>query len=253
MQKAALVLYLSLSALLVSTPAKAEQKIILSSTNWEPYAADTIENQGFTAEIIKEAFKRSGYSAELVFMPWKRAIIEAEQGKYDGLFSAYYSDERAQKFVISDPYISGPLMLCVRKDFNKDKYSSIKDFTNLTVGVVRGYTNTPEIDGADYIQKDEAVDDAMNMMKLVMKRIDIIVIDKYVALAELQKIKKGGKYNGEIKFLEPPLEMKPVHVMFPKVKADHQKIMEAFNQGLKAIKADGTILKIKEKHGFSDK
>lgn len=79
------------------------------------------------------------------------------------------------------------------------------------------------------------------------------VIDKYAAIAELQKIKAEGKYSGEIKFLEPPLEMRPVHVLFPKVKADQQKIMEAFNQGLKAIKADGTIQKIKEKHGFSDK
>lgn len=253
MQKTIIFFFSVLYVLLFSIAAKAEQKIILASTNWAPYAADTLENQGFTAEIIKEAFKRTGYSVELVFLPWKRAITEAEQGKYDGLFSAYYSDERAQKFVISEPYISSPLMLCVRKNFSKDKYVSIRDFSGQTLGTVRGYANTPEIDSADYIQKDEAVDDSMNFTKLLRERIDVIVIDKYVAMAELQKIKAEGKIRGEIKFLEPALEMKPVHVMFPKVKADHQKIMEAFNQGLKAIKGDGTIQKIKEKHGFSDK
>lgn len=253
MKKTILLMVVSLLVLLFSFPSMAEEKITLASCEWEPYAGAALKDQGFASEIVKEAFKKSGYSAELVILPWARALKESEEGKYDGLFNAYNSPERAQKFAVSDPYIESPLVLCALKGFAKDSYSSIKDFEGLNFGIVRGYDNTAAVDGADYIKKDTAASDNINMAKLLNKRTDLIVIDKFVAQAELQKIKAEGKYSGEIKFLEPPLEIKPVHVMFPKANANHQIIMEAFNQGLKIIKTDGTLQKIKEKHGFSDK
>lgn len=239
--------------LFFSGSTNAEQKILLASTNWEPYAADSMKNQGFTAEIIREAFKRSGYEVKMSFLPWKRAIFEAEKGKFDGVFSAYFSDERAQKFTISEPYISSPVMLCVRNDFGKNNYTSLREFSDMTFGVVRGYVNSPEIDSADYIKKDEAVDDAMNMVKLIKKRIDIIVIDKYVALQELQKLSKTNEYEGKIKFLEPPLEIKPVHILFPKINENNMKLKKDFDSGLKAIKSDGTMEKILRRYDFYGK
>ena len=249
MKKQFLFCFCLLGILVSSQNLFSAEKISLTSCNWEPYTGESLYNYGFTSEIITEAFKRVGYEAKFTFLPWKRALHETLLGQYDAVYSAYYSDDRAKEYALSDPYIQTDNMLCALKEA-RIIFSELSDLRPYTIGVVGGYVNSPEFDKATYLKKDETSADLNNIQKLFAKRINLIVIDRYVAI---YYIKNSSVINGDISniiFYEPPIMQMPVHVMFSKAIPGYEKKLLAFNTGLKQIRDDGTINRIMIKHGF---
>ncbi len=177
-------------------------------------------------------------------------MLKTKRGKLDALYSAYYSDERAKTYALSEPYAESPVVFCTKKDADI-KYTKLHDLAKYRIGVVQGYVNTPEIDKADYLQKDDgAVSDLLNLRKLLKNRVDLIIIDKFVAISIL---KNNPTLEGDVKsvkFLDPPLEMKPLFVMFSKAVPGYEKKLADFNRGLKMVNDDGTVKNIMIKHGF---
>lgn len=244
------ILLLFIAVLLWSATGLAQAETIkLTSCEWPPYASRSLLNQGFTSEIIAEAFKRVGYETQFRFLPWKRAMLECDRGHYHALYSAYYSRQRAEKYALSQPYAQSPLVFCARKDADIE-YQGLYDLIPYRIGVVMGYVNTPEFDNADYLTKDEARDEVQNLLKLLNGRVDLIVIDKYVAIRMLKTHPRLQGKRDQVRFLEPALAMKPLYVMFSRAVPGYEQRVADFNQGLEKVKADGLISDILEKHGL---
>jgi ABC-type amino acid transport substrate-binding protein len=225
-----------------------EKNIIkLATLDWPPYVGQGLPQYGFTTAIISEAFKRAGYEVKVEFMPWARVLQDTEAGKYDAAFPEYYSDERAAAFFMSDPFASGPLGFYKRKA-DKITYTKLEDLKPYRIGVVRGYINTPEFDAADYLQKDEANSDEQNLQKLFAGRIDLIVIDKFVAQYLIET--SVPEAIGALEFMEPPLLDQSLYVIFPRGIAGSEEKLQAFNTALKTMREDGTLERILEEYGF---
>ncbi|MBB1488030.1 substrate-binding periplasmic protein [Oceanospirillum sediminis] len=222
--------------------------VTLVSSDWPPYTGPNLKNNGFTAEIIKQALAYSGITSHFIYMPWKRAMESARAGEVDALYSAYYSYERAASYLLTEPYISSELMFAVHKDSALSGYNELADLVQYRIGVVRGYVNNQEFDQADYLNKEEVTNDQLNLKKLMGRRVDLIVIDKYVALHLLSSMNYP---ENSIRFLDKPLDMKPVYVMFSRENIQSPARVEAFNRGLQAIKAAGIYQKILKMYGFS--
>lgn len=246
MKKIIMVAMVLLSVLTASTVFSAE-KIKLATLDWEPYIGQKLKNQGYVAEVVIEAFKQAGYDVHIEYMPWARVVKMTEKGTYDGYFPEYYSDSLKEKNLVSDAIPGGPLGLFKRKG-EAISYSKLQDLTPYKIGVVRGYINTAEFDAADYLKKDEANDDLQNFRKLLKKRIDLVVADKFVGLYVMEQ--NLPESLNKIEFINPPLETKDLFVCIPKNSANASMKMKAFNQGLKQINEDGTVKKILERHGF---
>ncbi|MFZ5571138.1 MAG: substrate-binding periplasmic protein [Thermodesulfobacteriota bacterium] len=228
-------------------PAAAEQTVTLGTLDWEPYIGQKLENQGWVAEVVREAFKRSGYAVQFQFKPWARVTFEAQKGETDGYFPEYFSEDLKKDFVLSAPFAGGPLGFFKRRG-EAVTYTRLEDLKPYKIGVVRGYVNTAEFDGAAYLKKEEAKDDVTNIKKLLAKRLDLIVADKYVGLY-LLKQEMPDKADS-MEFIEPALEQKDLYVCITKKNPDHEKLIQAFNDGLAKIKADGTLDGIMKRHGF---
>jgi polar amino acid transport system substrate-binding protein len=52
----------------------AERTLNIAATEFPPYYGKDLENNGFFTEIIREAFKRSGYSVEIDFFALEAGI-----------------------------------------------------------------------------------------------------------------------------------------------------------------------------------
>ncbi len=239
-----------------STVFAADKTVTLSTLEWAPYIGQELNGKGYVYELVAEAFKRSGYKAEIRFYPWVRAVKLVELGQRDGVFPEYYGKESLKTSVFSDPFPGGPVGFYKRKDLNV-KYSGDPQQEQLNVlfalrkyrfGVVRGYLNTEVFDAADFLKKDIAKTDEFNLKKLEAKRIHFIFIDKFVAQYLIKT--KFPDFEKKLEFMEPPLENKPLYIGFSKQAADYKQKLKAFNQGLKIIKTDGTLKKIMKKHGF---
>ena len=108
----------------------------------------------FFVEITREAFKRVGYDININWVPWKRAQELSFSGKYDALLGCYYTEERAKKLEYSAPVSSTEVVFFELKGRNIT-FSSLRDLSPYTIGVVRGYANTDEFDASDYLKKVE--------------------------------------------------------------------------------------------------
>ena len=224
-----------------------EKDVSLAVLNWQPYVGEKLDNFGFGAEILIEAFERAGYKAKLNFMPWARALKDTEAGKYDAVCFGYYSEKRARIYALSNPFAKSILGFYKQKD-SDIFYTNLQNLKPYRIGVVRSYVNTAEFDAADYLKKEEVNSEMLNLKKLLNKRVDLILIDKFVGQFLINT--SFQKNKSDFEFIEPPLKIQPMYVMFSIKIKNYEHKLKDFNIGLKQIADDGTIIKIMAKHGF---
>ncbi len=221
--------------------------VLAHETSWAPHYGKDLKQGGYTVEIIREALKRVGYELETVWLPWKRAQVEAARGDYDGLGASYYNEERASKFAYSDPIATTEVVFFKRTE-DDIKYSKLEDLKPYKIGTGFGYGYPEKFVKADYLKKVEAYELKTNITRLLHKRIDLIIGSRKAILFYLKQ-----EYPDRINSLEilgNPLETLSLYVPFSKMKPNYKQKVEDFNRGLKMIKEDGTYHKIMKKHGL---
>ena len=217
------------------------RNISMVTVEWAPhYGADLPEN-GLTTALVKAAFKAAGHNAEVGFIPWKRALKEVREGLHDVVMGAYYNEDRARIYHMSDPIYSLDLVFIARPGLGIRNYDSLQDLKKYRIGISRGFANSEEFDSADYLDKHIATTPTLNIRKLFRGRIDLAVMNydlfRYNANRE-------GFCVGNVEFLEPPLDTPYLHIMASREVGDGGEIINDFNNGLKAIKESGEYLRI---------
>ncbi|GEM_PF-3443632 len=83
----------------------AEKTVTIVAVNWPPYSGRFLPNYGIMSELVSVAYEREDYKTEYNFMAWIRALEEVKEGKYDAVANAYYTEERAKTYLLSDAYM----------------------------------------------------------------------------------------------------------------------------------------------------
>jgi len=225
-----------------------DKRIVLAhETSWAPHYGKNLEGGGYAVEIIRDALKRVGYKLETVWLPWKRAQVEAARGDYDGLGASYYNKERANKFAYSNPIAATEVVFFKRTE-DDIKYSKLEDLKPYKIGTGFGYGYPEKFVKADYLKKIEAYELKTNIRRLLHNRIDLIIGSRKAILFYLKK-EYPDKINS-VEVLGSPLETMPLYVLFSRKRPNYEQKVKDFNRGLKMIKEDGTYYKIMKKHGF---
>jgi polar amino acid transport system substrate-binding protein len=246
MKKQMLFLFLFLAC---STFAMAADKdLTLVTLDWQPYSGQQLKNKGFTLEIVAAAFKKVGYNVKYVFNnDWEDAYKKLDKGMYDGMCPEYYTKAKESTLLFSDFFSESLLTLAFNKGLNL-KYAGVKDLIPYRLGVVKGYFNTPEIDSATNLKKVIAATDEENLNNLITKKVDVIVIDRLVAQYFFDT--KYQKSKLLIGFIDKPLMIHPLFVLFPKSLKESGQRVKDFNRGLEEIKKDGTYKAIMKASGY---
>jgi len=73
----------------VVSPAYAENSVLFACNEFPPYKMEKSESglRGFDVEFLEEAFNRAGIPLNIVYMPWKRSLAQAQIGKVNGICS----------------------------------------------------------------------------------------------------------------------------------------------------------------------
>lgn len=225
-----------------------EKEIVLATDAWAPYYGPDIKNQGYFTHIVKEVFKRKGYSFKVDFVPWKRAVVMAERGKYDGILGAFYKEERTEFFEYSKPIDTAQMVFFTKKD--KDiKYERLEDLSSSLIGVVRGYHYSDEFtDFKKNLQLHESTRTKDNIRLLLYNRLDLVLGSKKVTLDLLRRYYEND--ISKLKILPNPLASSKLYVTISKKNKNHAKIIKDFNAGLDEIKKDGTFDRILKLYVF---
>ena len=248
----------------------AKKQVKLLTLEWEPYAGSGLSQKGFTSAIIIKAFEKAGYDVVIEFHPWDEAMVMARNGEVDGVFPAYHANNHEVHFLFSKPITQSPLELCKIRHFQSpspgggdvgqgyyiqyntdpriNQTQALRDLKKYTFGVVKGYSNTPEFDAADFLTKVQAMNDEENVAQLLRNDVQLIAIDRYVAKNIM--IKKFPWRAGEIEFMRPALSMKALYLLISK-NVDHaEEKMKAFESGLAILKEDKVVDRLKRTYGL---
>ena len=184
----------------------------LVATEFPPYTSATLKNAGTACAITRAALDRVGLSMVLQFRPWARAMVELQQGQWDGVIGAWHSPEREAFMAFPHPLgITNRIGFMARAGLPLD-VSDLNRLGGLKIGVVRDYANPPAFDQAR-LQRDEAFDDLSNLRKLLAGRIDLALIDKGVAFHLMRtQLPESTK---ALVWLEPALAEVPLYTAHP--------------------------------------
>ncbi len=227
--------------------AMAERRVLLAATEYPPYYGAKLPNQGVITEIIREAFKQSGYAVVIRFLPWKRALEATRRGEFDALYSAWYREDRTRWFAFSEPLpIANQIGFFKRVD-RRIAYRSIADLKPYKIGIVRGYSNPVEFDRAG-LDTEAVTDDRLNMKKLAIGRLDLVLIDRVIGQHIIDT--ELPESAGLLEWINPPLKTDEQYLIFSKKAAEFSAKRKAFNQGLRHIVGTGKAARIIKRHGF---
>lgn len=235
---------LAAAASIVTGPAIADQSVTVATLEWPPYTSAAMPLGGAVTEIVARAFAASDVEAEVLTLPWQRAITTANDDIAVVAYFPGYHCRHQEGFVASEPIGFGPLGF-VENTEAPISWTNLDDLgeQQLLIGTVLGYSNTDEFDqkaGTGWLKVVPAADDLTNLRKLARNRIDTAVIDRLVLAYLLATEPSLEDAKDALVFDETPLEEKTLYLCF-KDDADGRALRDTFNAGLSSIKVQDSI------------
>lgn len=237
--------------------ASGPLQVRLASLEWPPYVGAQLPGQGYAAEVVRAACARGGVDVQLDLMPWARALLLALRGDVAGVMPEYRNVEREAQFIFSAPFPGGPVGLYKRRgadiayavDPGQDLDAALRSIASHRIGTVRDYVNNATFDRADYLQREEGASDNVNLRKLAHGRLDLIFIDRWVAghLLATDPLLHGA----QLEMLQPPIEEPALHIAWSRQSSAAAQARGACDAGLAQLQRDGTITRLRQRHGVS--
>jgi len=225
----------------MSNHALAGETVTIATGEYPPFASKNLKHQGFTSQVVKEAFARSGYVVQFKFVPWKRALETTKKLKYDATSFWFIDEEKQKVFQYSDPiYDEKTAFFHLRTTILPD-WKKLSDLSKYQFGATRGYSYSKEFwqAGKDGILKiEEASSDKTNFKKLLKSRIDIFPSGIVVGYGILNSSFDNSMVS-KITYHPRILRSSTTHVLFPKKSPKTKKLVKAFNNGLLKLRAEG--------------
>lgn len=236
-------------ALGLGRPDAAPAATIEAATvNWAPYYGETLEDGGVIAALARAAFAQQGHTLKVDFVPWKRAMAMARRGDYDAVLGAYYSEERAEAFHFSKPFYNIRIGFMALDELGIDSYDSLTDLRGYTIGYNDGWAYGDAFENADFLNKDPASNQTLNVRKLFRDRVDMVAMARGIFRYEVQQLENASL--DAVTFLDPLLRTGQLHMMFSRKLGNATELRDDFNAGLAAIRENGTYAEIIDAYGF---
>ncbi|MDR1785706.1 MAG: ABC transporter substrate-binding protein [Spirochaetaceae bacterium] len=212
----------------------------------EYYDTDGKTPIGFDVSMAKAIAAKLGLAFEYVDTAWDGIFAGVDTGKYDCIISSVtWTEERAEKFNFTKPYVANSQLLVVRRD-SKVKPSSMEG----TIGLRLTYqaettsdtlaTEWAEKNGVKLVQGKDVFeyDKVMNCFdELKVGRVDVILVDSVVAAEYLSQ--PGNPF-------EICAEISNDEVLAICLKKGNDALTAAMNKALDELYADGTLQKISQ-------
>jgi len=236
--------------------AECKRPLSISFTDqWEPYQYRDSSGKltGLDIELIEVIMKNAGCELKILLnVPWKRHLINVEQGLIDLAPDASKTEEREKYAYFSDPYRSEIVALYVKKgDSNKYSINSLSDLVGkkFNIGILRGSYYGEEFNS---LMKNAGFSKwvkSVNKTKQNFKMLEKNRIHGFLGFppADDLLIKNEGFENKIERHPMPFISTGDVHLMFSR-KSTSRKIVDEFDTSLKDLKKKGIFQNIIKKY-----
>ena len=225
-------------AAVLSGAAHAEQELRLLANTSPPYADSSLPEQGLALELVRHVFARTDYQPEITIENWSRAVEGARMGVYNALASVWYTPEREQDLLFSEPYLESKLIILkLRK--NRRPYSRLEELAGRRLGVRSDYAYGVDFAAVPNLTLVEEDLLASNLLNLLNGKVDFVIADQRTANMQLHELLKDRIAEFEVVGIELPTVER--HVAAARTWPGHEAMIAAFNEALAAAEADGSL------------
>lgn len=224
----------------VQNSAMTEKELVVGTD--AAYAPFEIENadktvSGFDIDLLKAIAEKAGLKIRFVNTPWEGLFNQLDTGDRDILVSAItITDERKKVMDFSDAYFEAVQLIAIPKNSTVTK---MEDLKKLKVGVQTGTTGDEIVGGLlgkanSNIKRFEGT--PLALKELENGGVDAVVADNGV-ITNFQK-----NNSGSFKLVSDTNFKKEFYGIA--VRKGNSELLNKINEGLKAVKADGSYDKI---------
>lgn len=228
------------AALLLPTPLIARQPEpwrLVAQDYFAPYNyVSDGKFIGVDIDILNAAARDMGVVIDFVPLPWRRALMAFQSGDTDGMFQLAPTPQRFRDWSMVGPLRSTRLVFAVMADSGIADFDDVPGLAGRTIGVVNGFTYTPDFNAGRHFIREGSVDDETGLRKMLMGRVQMVV---------------GGQMNlrfaidslgvrDAIRILPTPLDVQPRYVGFLR---DPERLEKAamLQHALARMQRDGRI------------
>lgn len=232
------------------------RELTICSDPWLPYAGEAGPgaDEGYVLAVARAALARAGYRVRYVVVPWTRCIAEVQTGRWDAIACV---DAREVPDVVypQEPVGETRPSFFTRRD-SKWTYRGLASLEGIRLGAIQSYAYAEEVDG--WI-RDHAKDQRHLFLAagteplrrlfemLDAGRVDAIIESPLVAAWTAHRLKRpAATIFREAGVVGPQV---PIYVAFSRRAPDAEALARAFDEGLRAMHADGTLAPILRRYG----
>lgn len=230
-----------------SSCASAETLRLVANT-WPPFNDVNLLNNGLSSDLVITALKRAGYASAYFQVPWARVLHGLQTADYDIVVSAWYDQERTTYGVFSEPYLVNRIRF-LRRHGSDQQFRSLKDLTDASIAVVRGYSYQHDFDADQSLLRVPVIDFSMGARMLAAGRVQLTLDDELVARHYFQYELRG--IEQDLEFLPKPLSENGLHILVRRSHPHAEEIVQRFNEAMQAMREDGTYARIYRAHGLA--
>ena len=226
-----------LAATIISSRVAAENPMTISLVEdpWPPYIEGNVGEHasgGKLIELYRDLFSRiEGVTVQYLLMPWKRALVEVEHGRQDGIMALFKSPERTSVMDFTAPIFTGRTMLWYARSRYPEavNWDTMDDLRAYNIVVLRGSAMAaPLLDAVDrgVPLSIVEVDSHQRQFEMVLRgRADIAPLTEVVGYHLLDR--EGLK--GAMVPMQKPLSSGDVYYMAFSKKSPARKLIPRIN------------------------
>lgn len=237
----AVLLFWAIGGGVVSEPLR------LAANAWPPFTDARLLNKGLASDLVNTALARAGYATVQSEVPWARALLGLQHGRFDAVVGAWYSAERTAFGYYSQPYLINRIRFVQRRGSGV-RFTQLADLYGYRIAVSRGYAYSPAFDNDGQLHKTEVTDFSAAARMVHAQRLDLTLEDEYVARYLFSR--ELADIQADLEFLPQPLSESNLYLLVSRRHPQHRQIVEAFDQAIEAMRADGSYAQIFQRHGL---
>jgi len=224
---------------LVAASAVAAPVRLVSGPDYVPFADPNLPSGGLAGALVLAAFASADIAVEPVqYEPWKRGYADVLAGQFDATFPYVRSKQREAEMLFSDPIYDIVTVALFPADSGRD-YSGPDSLKGLTLCLPIGYAPAPPLvplieAGAIRIQQPGNPD--LCLKELASGRVDVFVNN-----GELIDLRAPALFGPAPPFVRGhiPVDRQALYLVAPRAAPGAADLVDRFNKGLAAIRADG--------------
>lgn len=198
---------------------------------------------GLDIDIMTKVAETQGFKVQFHKKPWIQLFQLVDAGQYDLAISGIsYTDERAEKYALSDSYAVNPSIIMFADTSLQDKIKGLNNLADLRVGVLDGSKHAKQM--ANLPKKELRTYNSTYLLftSLLKGETDAILQDGLLLQQMAKDYPQRKMYS-----VAYESDTEPSAQLVILMKKDNTDLQGKINAGLKQAKEDGSLAKIQEK------